>query len=100
MKSIQTRAALVIALSAQFLLPGTVLAEEKAAAPAAQDAAAAPAPTGRKSCDTLKEEITAKLEAKGVKGYELNVVDAAEVGDATIVGSCEAGTKKISYTRK
>ena len=53
-----------------------------------------------KPCDELKAEIAAKLEAKGVKGYILEAVEADKVAaDAKVVGSCEAGSKKIVYTR-
>jgi hypothetical protein len=60
-----------------------------------QAAQAAPKP-----CDELKAEIAAKLDEKGVKNYELAIVDSDKVGDAQVVGSCEAGTKKLTYVRK
>ncbi|MEP6780578.1 MAG: DUF1161 domain-containing protein [Gemmatimonadaceae bacterium] len=53
-----------------------------------------------KPCDELKKEIADKLDAKGVKGYTLDIVGKADVKEgATVVGSCEAGSKKIVYTR-
>jgi Protein of unknown function (DUF1161) len=52
-----------------------------------------------KSCEALKAEIDAKLKAKGVKGYTLDILPADQVKDQKIVGSCEGGTKKISYSR-
>ena len=52
-----------------------------------------------KNCDELKNEIAAKLEAKGVKNYELKILAADEVKNETVVGSCEGGTKRITYTR-
>ena len=54
----------------------------------------------RKDCEELKKEIAAKLDAKGVKGYTLTIVAAADVksGD-NVVGSCDGGSKKIVYTR-
>jgi len=52
-----------------------------------------------KPCDELKGEIDAKLEAKGVKNYTLEIVATDAVKDQTVVGSCEAGSKKIIYTR-
>jgi hypothetical protein len=52
-----------------------------------------------KKCDDLKSEIAAKLDAKGAKGYTLDVVAAGDVKDQTVVGSCEAGSKKITYTK-
>jgi len=53
-----------------------------------------------KSCDELKTEIEAKLKAKGVTEYTLEIIPADQVKDQKIVGSCEGGTKKISYSRK
>ncbi|NKI93603.1 DUF1161 domain-containing protein [Rhizobacter sp. SG703] len=62
--------------------------------------AAAPAVAAGKSCDELKTEIAAKLDAKQVTGYVLEIVDTDKVGDAKVVGSCEGGAKKITYGRK
>ena len=52
-----------------------------------------------KMCEELKAEIDAKLVAKGVKGYSLTIIPADQVKDQKIVGSCEGGTKKITYSR-
>jgi len=52
-----------------------------------------------KSCDELKSEIAAKLDAKGVKSYSLEAVGNDEVKDQKVVGSCDGGTKKIVYSR-
>jgi len=56
-------------------------------------------PTVRKPCDDLKAEIAKKLDAKNVVGYSLDVVDKGKEGDAKVVGSCDGGTKSITYTR-
>jgi hypothetical protein len=64
--------------------------------------AAAPA-LARKPCDELKSEIDAKLQAKGVKNYTLEIVAAEQTKDlkeGKIVGSCDGGTKKIVYKRQ
>jgi hypothetical protein len=53
-----------------------------------------------KSCDELKTEIAAHLDTKNVTGYTLAIVDTDKVGDARVVGSCEGGTKKITYAKK
>ncbi len=53
-----------------------------------------------KPCDELKGEIDAKLQAKGVKNYTLDVVATDAVKDQKVVGSCEAGSKKIVYARE
>lgn len=52
-----------------------------------------------KPCDELKSEIAAKLDTKGVASYTLEAVPNDQVGDQTVVGSCEGGTKKITYVR-
>ena len=52
-----------------------------------------------KNCEELKSEISAKLEAKGVKGYTLDIIATEEVKDQKIVGSCEVGKKKITYKK-
>ncbi len=53
-----------------------------------------------KPCEDLKAEIDAKLKEKGVRGYTLEIIPADQVKDQKIIGSCDGGTKKISYTRK
>jgi hypothetical protein len=55
---------------------------------------------GGAGCADLKQEIEAKLTAKGVKGYTLEIVAADQVQDQKVVGSCEGGKKKITYTRE
>ncbi len=52
-----------------------------------------------KSCDALKAEIEAKLQAKGVSNYVLAVVDASAIKDEKVIGSCEGGSKKITYRK-
>jgi hypothetical protein len=52
-----------------------------------------------KNCEELKAEIQAKLDAKGVKGAVLEIVPNDQVKDEKVVGSCEGGTKKITYKR-
>jgi predicted lipoprotein with Yx(FWY)xxD motif len=61
---------------------------------------ATPAFAEGKSCEELKSEIEAKLQAKGVKGYTLDIVPADQVKDANVVGTCDGGSKKITYTRQ
>ena len=56
-----------------------------------------------KPCAELEAEIAAKLDAKGIKGYELMTVDKKDVpqaGGAQVVGSCEGGSKQITYSKK
>ena len=59
----------------------------------------APAFAQSKPCEELKTEIAAKIDAKGATGYQLEIVKTEEVKEQVVVGSCEAGTKKITYTR-
>jgi hypothetical protein len=62
-------------------------------------AAVANTAEARKPCEELGQEIAAKLDAKGVKNYQLEIVAAADVGAAKVVGSCDGGTQRITYTR-
>jgi hypothetical protein len=52
-----------------------------------------------KPCEELKTEIAAKLDAKGVKSYTLEIVDKDKDAEGKVVGTCEGGTKKIVYRR-
>lgn len=52
-----------------------------------------------KPCEELKDEITKKLDAKGVKGYTLEIVAKDKDAEGKIVGTCHGGTKKIIYTK-
>ncbi|MBN2439418.1 MAG: DUF1161 domain-containing protein [Deltaproteobacteria bacterium] len=54
----------------------------------------------KKNCEELKAEIDAKIQAKGVKAYSLEIVPNEQVKDRKVVGSCDGGTKKIIYTRE
>jgi len=53
-----------------------------------------------KSCEELRKEIAAKVEANGVKEYTLEIVPNDQVGNRQVVGSCGGGTMKIVYERK
>lgn len=52
-----------------------------------------------KPCEELKDEITKKLNAKGVKGYTLEIVAKDTDAEGKVVGTCDGGTKKIIYTK-
>jgi hypothetical protein len=53
-----------------------------------------------KSCEELKAEIEAKIQANNVTSYTLEIVTNDEVQDPNmVVGTCENGTKKIIYQR-
>ncbi|MDZ3994480.1 DUF1161 domain-containing protein [Pseudomonas sp. Teo4] len=51
-----------------------------------------------KPCEELKAEIAAKLDAKGVKGYTLEIVNKGDPA-GKVVGTCEGGNKEIVYRR-
>jgi hypothetical protein len=51
-------------------------------------------------CDEVKSAIAAKLDAKHVSNYTLDVVPNDQNSDGKVVGTCEGGAKKIVYTRK
>ena len=55
---------------------------------------------GAKNCEELKTEIAAKLDAKGVKSYTLDIVDKDKDAEGKVVGTCGGGTKKIMYKRE
>ena len=59
-----------------------------------------PAPAqAAKPCEELKDEISKKLDAKGVKGYTLDIVAKDKDAEGKTVGTCEGGTKKIIYSK-
>ena len=52
-----------------------------------------------KDCQELKSEIDAKIKAKGVASFTLEIVAADAAIDGQVVGTCEAGQKKIVYKK-
>jgi uncharacterized protein DUF1161 len=50
-------------------------------------------------CKGVAKELEAKMLALGEKNFYLDVVPANQVKNARVVGSCEAGAKKIVYRR-
>jgi Protein of unknown function (DUF1161) len=56
-------------------------------------------PQGPKACEELKDEITKKLDAKGVKGYTLEIVAKDKDAEGKVVGTCDGGTKKVIYSK-
>ena len=49
------------------------------------------------NCDTLREQIDAKIRAGGVASFKLEVVDMAASAPGRQVGTCERGSRKIVY---
>jgi Protein of unknown function (DUF1161) len=79
---------------------GVLLFVSASAHAQAQAPAPAPAPAQTaKPCEELKDEITKKLEAKGVKGYTLDIVAKDKDAEGKTVGTCDGGTKKIIYSK-
>jgi hypothetical protein len=62
-------------------------------------AAASAHAQGIKPCEELKTEIAAKLDAKGVKSYTLDIVAKDKDAEGKVVGTCEGGSKKIVYSK-
>ncbi len=62
-------------------------------------AGCAQAQAAGKPCEELKTEIAAKLDAKGVTGYTLDIVAKDKDAEGSVVGTCEGGSKKIVYSR-
>ena len=52
-----------------------------------------------KPCEDLALEIAAKLKAAGIKDYVLEIVPNELAVGEKVVGSCEGGTRKITYAR-
>ena len=50
-----------------------------------------------KPCEELKAEIAAKLDAKGIANYSLEIVDKGAAAGGKVVGSCDKGSKVIVY---
>ncbi|WPN58160.1 DUF1161 domain-containing protein [Pseudomonas sp. P9_31] len=50
-----------------------------------------------KPCEELKAEIAAKLDAKGISNYSLEIVDKGAAAGGKVVGKCEKGSKEIVY---
>jgi hypothetical protein len=58
-----------------------------------------PAFAAVKPCEELKSEIDAKLKEKKVSNYTLEIVPADKIKDEKVVGSCDGGKSKITYTK-
>ena len=52
-----------------------------------------------KPCEELKSEIEAKIKKNGVEKFSLEIVDKDAQADGKVVGTCEAGEKKIVYKK-
>jgi len=59
----------------------------------------APVVHAAKPCEELALEIAAKLKAAGVKDYSLEIVPNELAVGEKVVGSCDGGTRKITYAR-
>jgi hypothetical protein len=52
-----------------------------------------------KDCAELKSEIEAKIKKNGVDKFTLDIVDKDAQSDGKVVGTCDAGAKKIVYKK-
>ena len=59
--------------------------------------AAIPVAALARDCNEVKAEIDAKIKAKGVANYMLQIVDGSVAKEGKIVGSCGVGAKSIVY---
>jgi hypothetical protein len=53
----------------------------------------------KKECADLKGEIEAKIKKNGVDKFTLDIVDKDAQAEGKVVGTCEAGAKKIVYKK-
>ena len=53
-----------------------------------------------RDCNEVKAEIDAKIKAKGVMNYVLQIVNGPDVKDGQIVGNCDVGAKRIVYFKE
>ena len=53
-----------------------------------------------KPCEELKSEIEEKLKTKGVTDYVLEIVPGDQIKDQKVIGSCDGGKMKITYTKE
>ena len=60
---------------------------------------ASPAWAQRKDCGELKGEIEAKIKKNGVDKFTLDIVDKDAQAEGKVVGTCDAGAKKIVYKK-
>jgi len=52
------------------------------------------------NCDSIRDQIDAKIRASAVSRFTLTVVDAAATAPGRNVGSCERGSRKILYVQE
>ena len=50
-----------------------------------------------RDCDEVKASIDAKIKAKGVMNFVLQIVNGPDVSEGKTVGNCDAGAKRIVY---
>src|SRR5262245_32263789 len=55
--------------------------------------------TQARDCNAVRDEIDAKIKAKGVASYSLQIVSAPDVKEGQVVGNCDLGAKRIVYSR-
>jgi hypothetical protein len=53
----------------------------------------------KKDCAELKGEIEAKIKKNGVDKFTLDIVEKDAQAEGKVVGTCDAGAKKIVYKK-
>ena len=51
------------------------------------------------SCEELRASVEAKIQSKGVKSFNVTVVEAGSSVPGQVVGTCERGAKKLVYSQ-
>lgn len=51
------------------------------------------------SCDELRATVEAKIRAKGVSAFSVEIVDAGVTRAGQNVGTCERGARKLIYVQ-
>jgi hypothetical protein len=62
--------------------------------------AAIPVVALARDCNEVKAEIDAKIKAKGVMNYVLQIENVSDVKEGRIVGNCDQGAKRIVYIKE
>ena len=51
------------------------------------------------TCDTLRDQVDARIRASGVSRFTVSVVDAGAATAGKVVGTCNIGKRKLVYLR-
>jgi Protein of unknown function (DUF1161) len=51
------------------------------------------------SCEELRASVEAKIQSKGVKNFNVAILEAGVSTPGHVVGTCEKGAKKLIYSQ-